>query len=106
MQPLILIKNISTLDKGNILPRNQAIFYAFDGNLYLEEHIGNGALFAYDRSISANCGFNIKIVRLFIIANDFHNAQRMLKLALSRERLSKSGISKRRGNEYAENRND
>lgn len=97
------ISELPKLQRGEHLRSAVASFFVLDGDLYVREANGNGALRSYQLvdQLLPSVDSALRITGLLLKVKDYKRAREMLQLALDREQSSRWGVSKSKQNEYA-----
>lgn len=99
-----LIAKLPELERAEHLRSAVASFYVLDGDMYLRERNGNGAINSYKMvdQLQPSKDSALRLAGIFIRVRDYDRAREMLQRALDRERSSGKGISASKEREYAE----
>jgi tetratricopeptide (TPR) repeat protein len=96
---------VKELSKLQGIERNKsvlAVFYVFDGDLYMGEQDGNGALKSYKAvdQISPSVDSALRIAGLLVKVKDYDYARTMIQLAYQRDQTSSRGLSEAQETDY------
>ena len=99
-----LVEKLPELERAEYMRSAIASFYVLDGDMYLREKNGNGAIHSYKivDQLQPSIDSALRLTGIFIRVRDYDKAREMLRRALDRERSSGRGISVSKEHEYAE----
>jgi len=97
-----LVAAIPDIQKGESLRGQVASYFVMDGDLYMTEGNGNGALKSYRivDLLKPSVDSALRIANFYIRVKDFKNARASLALAYDREGSSRKGLSVERKREF------
>jgi len=98
------VQELPKLQGIELNPRALAVFFVFNGDLYMREHDGNGALESYKFAdkLVPSVDSALRITGLLIRVKDYKYARTMLQLAYGRDQPSSGGLSEAKERDYVE----
>ena len=96
------IAAIPSIQKGESLRGQIASYFVMDGDLYMKEGDGNGALKSYTivDQLKPSVDSALRLASFYLRVKDFQNARVSLGLAYEREGSSRRGLSEDRVREF------
>jgi hypothetical protein len=96
------VKELPKLQGIDNIKRSLAVFFVFDGDLYMREYDGNGALESYKAAdqYSQTVDSALRITGLLIRLKYYNYARTMLQLAYQRDQTSSRGLSEAQETDY------